>query len=101
IALPAAWALAGVFSTTPAGWSIVAYLGVVTTGVAYLLFSSALQRISGATGVALALAEPVTAFALAVAVVGEQPSAGAFAGLALVLLGLAVVIWTEVKAKPF
>lgn len=100
IALPLAAAIAGPFATVAAGWAMVAYLGVVTTGVAYLLFSSALQRISGATGVALALAEPVTAFALAVLVVGEQPALGAFAGLGLVLAGLAVVIWTEIRTPP-
>jgi DME family drug/metabolite transporter len=50
--------------------------------------------------VTLALAEPLTAFALAVLVVNEQPAAGAFAGLGLVLAGLAVVIWAEVRKLP-
>ena len=48
-----------------------AVLGLVATGLSYLLFSSALRFISGATGVALALAEPLTAFTLAVLVLGE------------------------------
>jgi DME family drug/metabolite transporter len=74
------------------------YLGVVATGVAYLLFSNALRRISGATGVTLALAEPVTAFGLAIVVVHETPSVLAFLGLAGVLAGLGLVIWSELRS---
>jgi DME family drug/metabolite transporter len=100
MAVPLAASWSGGFSTTPAGWAVVAYLGVVTTGVAYLLFSSALRHISGATGVTLALGEPVTAFALAILVVKEEPGPAAFAGLALVLAGLALVVRAEVKGRP-
>jgi DME family drug/metabolite transporter len=101
LAVPAALAWVGPLAAMSSGsWMVVAYLGVVATGVAYLLFSSALRYISGATGVTLALAEPLTAFALAVLVVNEQPAAGAFAGLGLVLAGLAVVIWAEVRKLP-
>ncbi len=98
IAVPAAWAMAGAPSTNAQGWLVVLYLGVATTGVAYLLFAHALRHISGPTGVTLALAEPVTAFVLAIAVVGERPQAMAFAGLALVLAGLGLVVWREVRA---
>ncbi|MGJ7499392.1 EamA family transporter [Variovorax sp. ZT5P49] len=63
IAMPTALSIFGPFSTTPSGWVLVAYLGLVSTGIAYLLFSHALQHISGGSGVTLALAEPVTAFA--------------------------------------
>ena len=100
LAVPAALAWVGPLTAMSSGsWLVVAYLGIVATGVAYLLFSSALRFISGATGVTLALAEPLTAFALAVLVVHEKPAAGAFAGLGLVLAGLAVVIWAEVRTK--
>jgi DME family drug/metabolite transporter len=96
-AIPTAFYISGPFSTTPAGWAIVAYLGLVTTGVSYLLFSHALRHISGASGVTLALAEPVTAFGLALLVVHERPAPAAFAGLAMVLAGLAIVVWTEAR----
>ena len=76
------------------------YLGVGATGVAYLLFSNALRSISGATGVTLALAEPVTAFMLAIVVVHETPSALAFLGLTGVLSGLGLVIWSELRSSP-
>jgi len=97
LALPAAFVISGAPSSAPAGWWVVLYLGVVATGIAYMLFARALRHIAGATGVTLALGEPVTAFALAVLVVGERPRAIAFLGLALVLAGLAIVVWREVR----
>ena len=98
LSLPVALALAGLPVVRAADLAIVAWLGVMSTGVAYLLFSHALRHISGATAVALALAEPVTAFVLALVVVGERPGASAFLGLLCVLAGLAVVIRAELKA---
>ena len=97
LALPAALALGGAPAVQPATWALLLYLGLVATGLAYLLFSTALRRISGATAVTLALAEPVTAFALAIAVVGERPGTLAFAGLAAVLSGLLIVIAAELR----
>jgi drug/metabolite transporter, DME family len=76
---------------------MVMYLGVVTCGVAYLLFNHALRHVGGPTAVTLALAEPVVAFTLAVAVLGERPAAAAFAGLALVVMGLLVVVKAELR----
>ncbi len=97
IALPLAWALAGVPRIAAADAAIAAWLGVMTAGVAYLLFSHALRHVSGATGVALALAEPCVAFALAVAIVGERPGWLAVGGLLGVLAGLALVIRAELR----
>ncbi len=97
LACPAALALAGPLALRASDWWLLLYLGLVATGLAYWLFSSALAHISGPTGVTLALAEPVTAFALAVLVVGERPSGWAFAGLGLVLAGLGAVVWAELK----
>ena len=95
MALPMAWALAGPPVIEGRDVVVVAWLGVMSTGVAYLLFSHALRHVSGPTGVALALAEPCVAFGLAVAVVGERPGWLAFAGLLGVLVGLALVIRAE------
>jgi drug/metabolite transporter, DME family len=97
LALPLAALLAGAPVLAPRDLLIVGWLGVMSTGVAYLLLSHALRHISGATAVALALAEPVTAFALAVVIVGERPAPLAFAGLAAVLAGLAVVVRAELR----
>ena len=100
IALPAAWLLvpSGPADLGAAGtraWLVVAWLGVFATGVSYLLFSNALRFISGATGVALALAEPLTAFTLAVLLLGEPLRASGLVGIALILAGLALVITGE------
>lgn len=96
LALASAWAWAGTPALGKADLAVVAWLGVASTGVAYLLFSHGLRHLSGATAVALALFEPVTAFVLAVLVVGEQPGWIALGGLAAVLAGLAVVVRAEV-----
>jgi drug/metabolite transporter, DME family len=76
---------------------MVMYLGIVSCGVAYLLFNHALRSVSGPTAVTLALAEPVVAFTLAVGVLGERPGLSAFAGLVLVLMGLLVVVRAELR----
>lgn len=100
LALPAAWLMTGPVTLTGRDLAIAAYLGLVATGVAYLLFSHALRHIGAATGVTLALAEPVTAFVLAVLVVGERPGWAAAAGGLLVLAGLLVVVWAELRGRP-
>ncbi len=97
IAVPVAALTAGTFTASRSSWLMVAYLGLIATGISYLLFSHALRHVSAATGVTLALAEPVTAFVLAIVVVGEQPGAAAFGGLGLVLAGLLLVVWLETR----
>jgi DME family drug/metabolite transporter len=98
LALPLAW--------WDSGWPVlqlgdvmaVLYVGLLTAGVAYLLFSHALRHISAATGVTLALAEPVVAFVLAVLVLGEQPGARTLPGLLLVLAGVGLVVRAELRS---
>lgn len=97
IAIPVAAIISDPFKSTAAGWSVVFYLGLVSTGLAYLLFSHALRYLSAATGVTLALAEPLTAFGLAIIFLGERPGLTAWTGLTLVLLGLVLVIWIEAR----
>ncbi len=97
LALPLAFAASGMPDTSWQGWAVVAYLGVAATGVAYLFFTHALKRVSGTTAVSLCLAEPLTAFVLAILFIGERPPVAAFAGLALVMLGLAMVVRAELR----
>lgn len=99
IALPVAALLGGTPSTNPQGWAVVLYLGLVATGVAYLLFSMGLRTVSAATSVALSKLEPITAFVLSIWVVGENPGWLAVAGLLLVLLGLWVVVHSEMRQR--
>lgn len=98
MALPAAVAWAPLVRVTSSDFWLLVYLGVVTTGVSYALFTQGLRYIAGATGVALALGEPVTAFVLAILVVGERPGLWAMGGMLLVLMGLAVVMRAELRS---
>ena len=68
-------------------------------GVTYLLFSHALRHVSAATAVVLALAEPVTAFVLAVVVVGERLGWVGVLGLTAVLAGLWGVVRSEMRTS--
>jgi drug/metabolite transporter, DME family len=73
------------------GLALAAYLGVLPTALAYVLFARGLSRIGAGETATLTLAEPVTAMALGFAVLGERPGAAAVAGAALVLAGLAAL----------
>ena len=76
---------------TTQGIALAAYLGVLPTAVAYVLFARGLSRIGAGETATLTLAEPVTAMALGFVVLGERPGAAAVAGAALVLAGLAAL----------
>jgi DME family drug/metabolite transporter len=73
------------------GLGLALYLGAIPTAVAYVLFSRGLRALSSGETATLVLAEPLTAAALGVVALGEDPSATAAAGAALVLCGLAVL----------
>lgn len=99
MALPIAYAIAGTPVVTRAELGVLLWLGIVATGIAYLLFSIGLNWVSSSTGVALALAEPVAAVCFAIVIVGERPGAIAISGLLLVLLGLTVLVRSELKSR--
>lgn len=94
IALPAAFFVAGGSSLLslggPAIWT-VSYLGVIVTGVAYMLFTEGLRVVDGSTAVTLTLAEPLAAFGLAISLSSERPTIALCLGFMLVLVGLSVV----------
>jgi drug/metabolite transporter, DME family len=99
LAVPGAAGLSGVPQLQAHDAALLLWLGVVGTGIAYLLFSHALRHVSAATGVVLALAEPVTAFGLAIVVVGERPGWAGVLGLAGVLAGLWVVVRSDLTTQ--
>ena len=100
LAVPVALLQAGVPHWTLPAVLVVIYLGAVVSGIAHMLFSVGLRYISGPTGVALSLIEPVAAFVLAVWVVGEHQPLVAWLGLGAVLVGLWVVVQAEVRSAP-
>lgn len=95
IALPAALLISGRPVVISTDWLIVMYLGAFTTVIAYLFYTYALRYITAATGVAIGLFEPVTAFILAIVIAGEQTNIIAGAGLCLILGGLWFVLRAE------
>lgn len=76
---------------SPGGVALAVYLGAVPTALAYVLFARGLRHLPAGEVATLTLAEPVTATALGVAVLGERPGAIAALGVLLVLAGLAVL----------
>jgi len=84
---------------TGRGVSVVLYLGIVTTSVAYILFSAGLKRIPSSSAVTLSLAEPLTAAILSVIVVGERLNGTSWLGIAMLLGGILVLTLSGKKVK--
>lgn len=98
VSVPAAALQASLPGVSGSDLVATAYTGFVTAGVAYLLYTFALHHVRPATAVTLALTEPLVAFALAVAFLGEAASAITLGGLALVVAGVWGVVRSEVAA---
>lgn len=74
-------------------WLMLAYLGGVQVGLAYICFYAALKRISTTQAAILSLLEPLLNPIWVYAAVGEIPTGYLFAGGGLVLSGIAVDTW--------
>lgn len=73
------------------GVAMLAYLSLVATAAAYLLFVKGLRTVPAATAQTLGLTEPVVATLLGVLVLGETLDLTGIAGAVLVLLALGVL----------
>ncbi len=73
------------------GLALVLFLGVVPTALAYVLFARGLRRLRASEAATITLAEPVTAAALGVGVLGERITGGGALGAALVLGALVLL----------
>ena len=71
--------------------ALLAFLGLAATGVAFFLFTFGLQRMPASTAVTLTLAEPLTAWFLATAVLGEPVTLPKAIGAVLLVIGIRVV----------
>ena len=67
------------------------YLGLIATAIAYVLFIRGLNRLPVGSTVTLSMAEPLTAAALGILVLGERLSPTALVGAFLILVGLAII----------
>lgn len=91
LALPALMLFPLGWAAAPAAWAPLAALGMGSTGLAYALYTTGLRSVAVSTAVTLALAEPLTAWVLAVLVVGEELTWMRAGGAGLLFLGLGLV----------
>jgi DME family drug/metabolite transporter len=75
-----------------AGWPLLVYLGLGPTAVAYALFTTGLTRVPATAAGIVSLLEPLTATTLGLLVFGERLGAVGFAGAALLLAALILLI---------
>jgi DME family drug/metabolite transporter len=75
----------------PRGIAIVLHLGFITVGIGYILFAYGLRLVPVAAATTLTLAEPLTAGALGVFLLGERLTPIAFMGILLIFVGLALL----------
>lgn len=74
-----------------AHWPVFVYLALVPTVLGHSLYAVGLRRVSASVATLLSLFEPVVAAVLAVLVVGEDLGTAGWAGIALVVVGLALL----------
>jgi len=85
----------------PAGTvSVVVYLAVVPTALAYLLFGRGLEGLHPPVVATLSLAEPLVASILGVAVLGEPVTPLRLAGAAFIFAGLATSMLAARPPRP-
>lgn len=92
VSIPLLLASGAAWMLTPAGLATAAWLGVVTTTIAYLCFGAGLAKLQAATVSTLTLAEPLTASILGLVVLREQLAALEGAGLAVLAAGIVVLV---------
>ncbi|RKJ12664.1 EamA family transporter, partial [Butyricicoccus sp. 1XD8-22] len=80
------------------GVGVSLQLGIMATGIAYLLFARGLKNVSSSTAVTLALAEPLTAALLGVFLLEETLNITSWIGIFLLLLGIGILMWTPKKS---
>lgn len=76
---------------TKSGLTAIIYIGLVTTALGYVLFSTGLKYIPSSAATTLSLAEPFTAAILSVVIVGEYLNMSAWTGVFLLMTGIIVL----------
>lgn len=75
------------------GVGVSLQLGIIATGIAYILFAKGLTNVSSSNAVTLTLAEPLTAALLGVFILGEYLNLISWLGIFLLMLGIGILIW--------
>ncbi|MBZ5589759.1 MAG: DMT family transporter [Acidobacteriia bacterium] len=73
------------------GWGAVAFLGIACSGLAYIAWYDALQRMPASEAGALLYLEPLVAMTVAAALLGERITVATVAGGAVILFGVWLV----------
>ena len=89
--LPALFVVPLGWVPTPNGMAMLLHLGVLTVGVAYLLYGIGLRTLDSSTAVSITLVEPLTATLLAVTMLDEALTASGWVGAVIVLIGLGII----------
>ena len=99
LAIPAAWDLYHLTAAvSPAALLAILYYGVFATVVAYLLWTAAVGRVTGATAGAATAAMPASSVVLAVLFLGERLHWHHLAGCLLIIAGILVTSGLTKKA---
>ncbi|AWK86005.1 DMT family transporter [Azospirillum thermophilum] len=96
--LPFALAQGLTLAYTAPAWSLLLYLGLVPTALAYVLFFTGMRTTPATVASILSLMEPLTATVLAWALFGEQLSVFGLAGGALLLGALLMLFRNEERS---
>ncbi|WP_133518196.1 DMT family transporter [Curtobacterium flaccumfaciens] len=83
----------------PAHWPVFLYLALVPTVLGHSLYAFGLRSVSASVATLLSLLEPVVAAVLAVLVVGEHLGVLGWAGIGLVVVGLALLALPARRAR--
>ena len=84
----------------PSEWGAVVYLGVVGGALALWLWTLALELTTPTRVAVTVTANPVVASGLGLAVLGEPVAVSLLAGLAGVLVGIALTAWPAHPMDP-
>lgn len=97
--LGVALAFLGLTPITPRNLGLLVASGLVGIAVGDTLFFAALQHLGPQTLVVLMMVGQVLTALLALAFLGERPSAKAWAGIACVIAGVAIVLWANLSGE--
>lgn len=82
-------------AVSPAGWAAVAFLGIGCSGLGYLFWYAALERIDASQVAAFLYIEPVVTLVAAVVWLGEAVAVSTVVGGVLVLIGVLTVQFAQ------
>ena len=81
----------GIHPLSPSAWAALLFLGVVCSGVAYVFWFDALERLPASRVGAFLYLEPLFTVAVAAWLLGETIRLGTMLGGAIILLGIWLV----------